>query len=542
VNLQLLLMKIVGSNVFQKRINTIRPLRWLQLLEQRLKNSIIPTCGMQRFGKSCCAMSLGIFCIMIAVQFSVFHSFSEESVKVQISDQVKLLSAYSGIFLLALGFMSLMALLLVQEVHSTISVASFTISLIAAFSNLLIGNGLPAASVNSSGQMTIHIRWAEWTACAPLLVFVLGHITQVHPKFVFLAMAAQTGVVLLGYGAEVVGTLWGKALLFVAALVLFMFTTLCIYIVSVQLGHHRATMQKQWSEQSSGQDPDTVKLLGVCVLVFWTLFPLAFMLHLIGALSDTNYLLSKPCLDVLGQASFLGIVNIMQFKLQLTAKNQHISNLKNEQQKQSRLLRFVYHEIHNPLNSILLALDHLESEVQLGEHSPVLSLLRKSTGAMFQVIQDIVELAKHQGGVKLRWEPVSMEQAVQMAVSNFADIAKKKDIKVVVQIEDNIPSEILGDIEKLQKIFETLVSNAIKFSPVGEEVKVALKIEKFYTPQLCTMNFSVSDSGPGIPPEVVAHIFEPFAVLRPGDFSEDENRGSGLSLCMLKQLADLMHA
>jgi len=354
-------------------------------------------------------------------------------------------------------------------------------------------------------------------------------------------MAAQALVILLGYSVEVVEGLHIRLILFGISLLIYVFIMACIYVVAFQLGTYREMMQQKWAEAVSAPDEKTIKILGFCIIVLWISFPLAFALNLVGLFSDRMYIISGPFFDAISKGFFLGVLSTLHFKLEIQRKENTIRDLVFEDEKQSKLLRFVYHEVLNPLNSIMLALDLLETDVQQ-EHSPLFNILKKSAAAMFRVMNDIVELAKHQGGLKLQREPIDIRLAVDSLLSCAADSAKAKSININFTVGEGLPSVILGDLEKVQKMFSTLLSNAIKFSPPGTEVDVALLPEECFTPELCTFRFSVKDSGPGIPAEIANHLFEPFGIVRPGDFSQDDDRGSGLSLCMLKHLADLMHA
>jgi len=397
-------------------------------------------------------------------------------------------------------------------------------------------------SKQSSGHFINHSRWAEWTVCVPLLIFVSGHLSQVRPRHVFIAMSAQATVIILGYSAELVDFFSLKMFLFCISSIIYILLMSCVYVVLVKLGYFRDMMKKQWAEQDMALDQKTIKILGLCITFLWLSFPATFFLNLVGVFSERDYFLSGPFFDVASKGCFLGILNTLHFNIELKQKDLIIQRGEYKDHMQTKLLRFVYHEVLNPLNSIMLALDHLEGEVELEQHTPMISMLRKAAAAMFHVIDDIVELAQHQGGLKLNQGPMDIKGVVESALGCFKEAAEIKNLKIDCSVDNNLPNAVVGDAEKLEKIFSTLISNAIKFSPPRAEVDVMLKLENYFTPELCTVIFSVKDSGPGIPDDTLKSLFDPFGLVRPGDFSEDEERGSGLSLCMLKHLADLLHA
>ena len=110
----------------------------------------------------------------------------------------------------------------------------------------------------------------------------------------------------------------------------------------------------------------------------------------------------------------------------------------------------------------------------------------------------------------------------------------------LLEINKTVPRQVYGDGPKLKRMFHILLSNGIKFSPPEKNVNIALEADDVLQPNKVCITFSVMDSGPGISEEVTPLLFQPFGLVRPGDFSEDEDRGSGLSLCLLQHIANLM--
>jgi len=251
------------------------------------------------------------------------------------------------------------------------------------------------------------------------------------------------------------------------------------------------------------------------------------------------YILSVPVADVVCKTIFISILNAVHSEGETRRMEAVVQELKTDNEMQTKFLRFVYHEIRNPFNSIMLGLSHLEEEKMLLPYRELIVMLRRSATAMKQVIDDVVELTQARG-MQLSVEPVSVKAVLESALETFDAAISDRAIQVQQNVSSLLPAKVLADSLKLKKVFEVLLSNALKFSPVGSTVIVSLQVVDI-TFSICTLNFFVKDKGPGIPDRIAPMLFQPFAFVRPGDFSEDQNRGSGLGLCFAKHLADLMN-
>jgi hypothetical protein len=111
-------------------------------------------------------------------------------------------------------------------------------------------------------------------------------------------------------------------------------------------------------------------------------------------------------------------------------------------------------------------------------------------------------------------------------------LAAKKGLDFRVEVDPDLPSELYGDVNRLQQILINLEGNAIKFTKTGE-VSVSLK-----RPAPAFWSIEVRDTGAGIPMDEQQNIFEPFRQV--SNSITRENRGSGLGLAITKQLVELM--
>jgi CheY-like chemotaxis protein len=167
------------------------------------------------------------------------------------------------------------------------------------------------------------------------------------------------------------------------------------------------------------------------------------------------------------------------------------------------------------------------------EQANLLSMIESSGKALLGIIEDILDISKIEAGrLALEPEDFDLRPLLQEVGDTVFVAAATKGIRLVRQVDDDVPDRLHGDAKRLRQVLINLVGNAIKFS--GDK-DVTLRVETEPSGQL---RFSVIDRGPGIPPDQQAAIFERF---RQGDGSLSRSHGgTGLGLAICKTLVELM--
>ncbi|HYO14614.1 MAG TPA: ATP-binding protein [Thermoanaerobaculia bacterium] len=196
-----------------------------------------------------------------------------------------------------------------------------------------------------------------------------------------------------------------------------------------------------------------------------------------------------------------------------------------EAEKASRLkdefLAMVSHELRNPLHGVLHWAQLLETQ-RLDEAGTqrALGAIQRNVWTQVKLIEDLLDAARIRSGtLRLDLQPVSPAVLVSAAMEAVRPAAEQKRI-VLVGSAQAVEGSVQADPGRLEQALVNLLSNAIKFTP--EEGRVEVVLERDGDEVL----FRVSDSGPGIPSDLIPHLFEPF---RQGAQVRGE-RGSGLGL------------
>lgn len=193
------------------------------------------------------------------------------------------------------------------------------------------------------------------------------------------------------------------------------------------------------------------------------------------------------------------------------------------------------HEIRTPMNAIIgFTKVVLKTELS-AKQKEYLMAIKMSGDALIVLINDILDLAKVDAG-KMSFEetPFKMALSISAMLHLFEQKIQEKNLVLVKEYDTRIPTVLVGDAVRLHQIILNLVSNAVKFTSSGTiTVKVTLLKEE---EDKVTIEFSVTDTGIGIPDNKIEKIFENFQQASSG--TSRLYGGTGLGLAIVKQLVE----
>jgi len=193
-----------------------------------------------------------------------------------------------------------------------------------------------------------------------------------------------------------------------------------------------------------------------------------------------------------------------------------------------RLMGSMAHELRTPLTAITGHVDIMNScrfdEEALWRRS--LGFVEAETQRLVRLVEDFLSLSRLDR-MSLRRQPINLHVAVEEAISAVFDAAEQNKVVPILQAPTDIPL-VLADPDRLKQVFLNLLDNAIKYAP-GSSLTVRL------TPEEGFVKVEVSDNGPGISPEDLPYVFEPF---RRGKQAAPGSKGTGLGLTIVRAILD----
>ncbi|WP_172257319.1 response regulator [Saccharibacillus deserti] len=214
----------------------------------------------------------------------------------------------------------------------------------------------------------------------------------------------------------------------------------------------------------------------------------------------------------------------------------------------SEFLANMSHELRTPLNSLLI-LSQLLAENKEGNLAPkqveYAQTIYMSGGDLLKMIDEILDLSKVDAGkMELNREPVPIDEITTFVTSNFGAVAEKKGIALNVEVnEDELPSALLTDGHRLKQVLRNLLSNAFKFTSDGSVTFRVCEAQPEELPDYLEkkrkfIEFSVIDTGIGIPQDKTDIVFEAFQQV--DGTTSRKYGGTGLGLSISRELAKLL--
>lgn len=237
----------------------------------------------------------------------------------------------------------------------------------------------------------------------------------------------------------------------------------------------------------------------------------------------------SPIKDVDGR-----IVGFLRVAKDITEKKNYERRLKELDKMKSDFVSNVSHELRTPLTAIKGSVDNMLDGI-IGELSEkqtrYLTRIKSNADRLARLINDLLDLSRIEAGINLKPTNLTLVAIASEVAESLRPVAAEKVINIDIECKDNSLTA-WADPDRISEVLMNLVGNAIKFTPNGG--KVALDLERIGDEWV---KVSVTDTGPGIPPEEATRIFDKFYQVTQAE--RRKTKGTGLGLPIAKALVEM---
>jgi PAS domain S-box-containing protein len=206
-----------------------------------------------------------------------------------------------------------------------------------------------------------------------------------------------------------------------------------------------------------------------------------------------------------------------------------ITEMRRLNQLRDDLTHTLIHDLRSPISGVLASLDLLQldsGEAQPADRQQLLDMARQSAETMLHLVNTLLDISRLESRqVPLEGEQVALKVLVNHALSLQQPLALAKQVTIENDLSATLPL-VWADPELIERVLQNLINNAIKFTPNAGVIKITAKLD---TEAGETLTISVSNSGPGVPPELEGRLFEKFVT----GLQRGRGTGLGLAFCRL---------
>jgi signal transduction histidine kinase len=215
---------------------------------------------------------------------------------------------------------------------------------------------------------------------------------------------------------------------------------------------------------------------------------------------------------------------VRELRWLVEAFNSMAARLETDERQRRSLLADVSHELRTPLAVLRGELEAMVDGVHAIDEAHLTAAVDQ-IAMVTKLVEDLRTLALAEAGaLALQKEPTDLSVLANESASSFEGLAAMAGVTLAVRMPDDLPLVDLDPL-RIQQVIGNLVANALRYAPSGSVVSIVGGT------RAGVVTISVADSGPGIPPEMLPHVFERFAKAA-------DSRGSGLGLAIARQLVE----
>lgn len=443
-----------------------------------------------------------------------------------------------------------------------------TLSTLTSILNIFWGNG--SICIDTLGVATPTSIWAEWLVCGPQTIYVILTTTYFNEfnYWDYGLIASFFFCILFGFFIVIpqpqeLAKFW----LFMSCISYVFLHYLPFYKAKIISISEYALINNDIREKIYIQQSNIRQNLSIWMSAILPFYTVNYLFGMFRVFNYAQTVITFQILSVVTKGIFVALCSDIHLKLLSTAEEIVITERKINLARRE-FMKFIFHEIRNPLNSMSIGLDLL-NDIGFENKSDFLDILqtmRVSSMNMTETLNGILNMHKiEEGKLDLIIIDTDIRKIVRNILSELNIYILQKSIQVVLNIDEKVPANIKIDGIRIEQVLNKLINNAIKYSPTNSKIIVCMNVinyapfdrrlfsfikknviyndnfvnssrEQVITPYNTLLNVSVADEGPGINDSEKHHIFNNFIQARPVSLT---NKNWGLNLAFCKKIVKL---
>ena len=239
------------------------------------------------------------------------------------------------------------------------------------------------------------------------------------------------------------------------------------------------------------------------------------------------------------QAVALERQNSAQLEAALKKAEKAEQAAKDASRAKSEFLSNMSHDIRTPMNAIVgltKLMEHEENDPE--KMDAYIHKVQASSQHLLGLINDVLDMSRIESSeVTLNREPIRLAEQVAQVDSIIRPQTQERGQRFIIRVREVVHEYLIGDSVRLRQIFINLLSNAVKYTPNGGTITLELEELGGNEPGRTNFRITVADTGYGMSPEFVKHVFEPFT--RAENSTTNKIQGTGLGMAITKNIVDL---
>jgi signal transduction histidine kinase len=224
-------------------------------------------------------------------------------------------------------------------------------------------------------------------------------------------------------------------------------------------------------------------------------------------------------------------VNSNLMRSQLATLQNAVARITSESNAKNDFIAVLAHELRNPLAPVMSGIEFLKLKNEAdADDMETLDVMEDRMNTVKRLLDDLLDISRiSEGKISISREKVDLETIVRHAIVSTTHLVRERH-QLFVFKGSEAPLSVYGDPVRLEQIFSNLISNASRYTDSGGQINVMLSLEGSHA------KFEIRDTGIGIPPESMEHIFLPFHQVEQGARAK---KGLGIGLALVKNFVEL---